>query len=76
MATGTELTLCFPQCVDIVATPMRLSRTTCTYCEELIDLRESLCPPNLTLENCLFNDTNQLMKTSQYHMVASRIEQV
>ena len=45
------------------------------YCEELIDLRESLLPPNPTLENCLFSDTNQLKKTSQYHMVASRVGQ-
>ena len=43
------------------------------YCEELIDLRESLLPPNPTLENCLFSDTKQLKKTSQYHMVASRV---
>ena len=45
------------------------------YCEELIDLRKSLLPPNPTLENCLFSDTNQLKKTSQYHMVASRVGQ-
>ena len=43
------------------------------YCEELIDLRQSLLPPNPTLENCLFSDTKQLKKTSRYHIVASRV---
>ena len=38
------------------------------YCEELIDLRQSLLPPNPTLENCLFSDAKQLKKTSQYHV--------
>ena len=31
-----------------------------TFSRSAIDLRESLLPPNPTLENCLFSDANQL----------------
>ena len=43
------------------------------HCANLKELRDSLLPPNPTLENCLYGNYDQLKNTSKYHIVASRV---
>ena len=43
------------------------------HCDRLVELRKNLLPPNPSIENCLYSSANQLRKTSQFHIVASRV---
>ena len=41
------------------------------HCGNLYELRRKLLPEHPTIENCLYGDREQLMKTAQYHRQAS-----
>ena len=43
------------------------------YCNRLSELRDRLLPPNPTIENCLYSNSIQLKKTSQFYLEASRV---
>ena len=43
------------------------------YCDRLVELRKRLLPPNPTIENCLYSNSLQLKKTSQFYLEASRV---
>ena len=43
------------------------------HCPKLRDLRDKYLPKNPDIENCLFSNTLQLQKTSQYHSMALRV---
>ena len=43
------------------------------YCDRLVELRESLLPPNSNIENWFYTNNLQLQKTSQFYQEASRV---
>ena len=43
------------------------------HCDKLVELRKNLLPPNPSIENCMYSSAKQLRKTSEFHIVASRV---